>query len=321
MKKALTLALGAIAALALSACGSSGSSGASGLSGSGGASAATGGATIASKLILGGSPEFKTRTDGVPGLERVYGVVFGSYKSLDAGGPLTINALKSGQIDAGDIFTTDPSIAADNFVVLQDPKNLYAAQNVLPLINKAKATPGVTSALKAVSDKLDTPTLAALDVKVITEKQDPAAVAKSWLAQEGLDTTGTGASGVSVKVGSANFQESVLLAQIYAEALRAQGANVSTRLNIGSRETYVPGLKDGSIDLIPEYSGVLLQYFDPKATAVSSADVYAALQKAVPAPLTVLDQSSAQDKDAIVVTKATADTYHLVSIADLAKNG
>ncbi|WP_051943945.1 glycine betaine ABC transporter substrate-binding protein [Streptacidiphilus rugosus] len=321
MKKALTLALGAVTALALSACGSSGSSGASGLSGTGGTAAATGGATVASTLILGGSPEFKTRTDGVPGLERVYGVVFGSYKSLDAGGPLTINALKSGQIDAGDIFTTDPSIAADNFVVLQDPKNLYAAQNVLPLINKAKATPGVTAALKAVSDKLDTPTLAALDVKVITEKQDPAAVAKAWLAQEGLDTAGTGASGVSVKVGSANFQESVLLAQIYAEALRAQGANVSTRLNIGSRETYIPGLKDGSIDLIPEYSGVLLQYFDPKATAVSSADVYAALQKAVPAPLTVLDQSSAQDKDAIVVTKATADKYHLVSIADLARNG
>ncbi|MEZ0064548.1 osmoprotectant transport system substrate-binding protein [Streptacidiphilus sp. MAP12-20] len=323
MKKALTLVLAAASAVALTACGSSGSSGANGLSGGSASSVASGGggATVASKLILGGSPEFKTRSDGLPGLQRVYGVVFGSYKALDAGGPLTINALKSGQIDAGDIFTTDPSIAANGFVVLQDPKNLYAAQNVLPLINKAKATPGVTAALKAVSDKLDTATLAALDVKVITDKQDPAAVAKGWLAQQGLDKTGTGAAGTALKVGSANFQESVLLAEIYAEALRVQGANVTTRLNIGSRETYVPGLKDGSIDLIPEYSGVLLQYFDPKATAVSSADVFAALQKAVPAPLTVLDQSSAQDKDAIVVTKATADKYQLTSIADLAKNG
>jgi osmoprotectant transport system substrate-binding protein len=122
----------------------------------------------------------------------------------------------------------------------------------------------------------------------------------------------------TIVVGSANFQENVVLADIYADALKAKGIKVSTKLNIGSRETYIPALKDGSIDLIPEYSGVLLQYFDKSATAVSSADVYAALQKAVPAPLSVLDQSQAQDKDAIVVTKATADKYHLTSIADLA---
>ena len=122
----------------------------------------------------------------------------------------------------------------------------------------------------------------------------------------------------TIVVGSANFQENVVLADIYAEALKAKGVKVSTKLNIGSRETYIPALKDGSIDLIPEYSGVLLQYFYKTATAVSSADVLTALQKAVPAPLTVLDQSQAEDKDAIVVTKATADRYHLTSIADLA---
>lgn len=122
----------------------------------------------------------------------------------------------------------------------------------------------------------------------------------------------------TIVVGSANFQENVVLADIYAEALKAKGVKVSTKLNIGSRETYIPALKDGSIDLIPEYSGVLLQYFDKNATAVSSTDVLAALQKAVPAPLVVLDQSQAEDKDAIVVTKATADKYHLTSIADLA---
>jgi osmoprotectant transport system substrate-binding protein len=122
----------------------------------------------------------------------------------------------------------------------------------------------------------------------------------------------------TIVVGSANFQENVVLADIYAEALKAKGVKVTTKLNIGSRETYIPALKDGSIDLIPEYSGVLLQYFDKTATAVNSDDVLAALLKAVPAPLAVLDQSQAQDKDAIVVTKQTADKYHLTSIADLA---
>src|SRR6185503_15559661 len=122
----------------------------------------------------------------------------------------------------------------------------------------------------------------------------------------------------TIVVGSANFQENVVLADIYAEALKAKGVKVTTKLNIGSREAYIPALKDGSIDLIPEYSGVLLQYFDKTATAESSADVFSALQQAVPSPLTVLDQSQAEDKDAIVVTKATADRYHLISIADLA---
>src|SRR4051794_14163277 len=138
-------------------------------------------------------------------------------------------------------------------------------------------------------------------------------------------TTPAGAGGGSssaptdtIVVGSANFQENVVLADIYADALKAKGVKVTTKLNIGSRETYIPALKDGSIDLIPEYSGVLLQYFDKTASAVSSADVLSALQKAVPAPLTVLDQSQAEDKDAIVVTKATADKYKLQSIADLA---
>jgi osmoprotectant transport system substrate-binding protein len=121
----------------------------------------------------------------------------------------------------------------------------------------------------------------------------------------------------TIVVGSANFPENVLLADIYADALSAKGVQVTKKLNIGSRETYIPALKDGSIDLIPEYSGVLLQYFDKTATAVSSADVYAALQKAVPAPLTVLDQATAEDKDAVVVTKATATKYNLTSIGDL----
>lgn len=267
---------------------------------------------------MGGPPEFQTRASGIPGLAKVYGVTFKSFKALDTGGPVTITALKNGQVDAADIFTTDPSIPANNFVVLEDPKSIFAAQNVLPIINKAKATDGVKKTLNAVSAKLDTPGLTALVVKVITDKQDPDAVAKQWLTDNKLDTTGTDAAGATLTVGSANFQENVLLADIYADALKAQGANVSTKLNIGSRNKYVPGLQDGSIDVLPEYNGSILQFFDKNATASSPDDVFAALQKVLPANLTVLDQSAAQDSDAIVVTQATATKYHLKSIADLA---
>jgi osmoprotectant transport system substrate-binding protein len=143
-------------------------------------------APVASKLTLGAPPEFQVRADGIPGLKRVYGVTFKTYKKLDAGGPLTENALKNGQIDAGDIFTTDPLIAKNGWVVLADPKNLYTAQSVLPLINSSKASANVKSVLNAVSAKLTTDDLVQLNEKVSLEKQDPDTVAKDWLSQAGL---------------------------------------------------------------------------------------------------------------------------------------
>jgi osmoprotectant transport system substrate-binding protein len=318
MNRRTTMALtGATVLLtALAACGESGSSSSSGAAES---SSGAGGDTIAGNLVLGGPPEFETRPDGIPGLEEVYGVSFGEFRELDAGGPLTINALKNGQVDAADIFTTDPNIAANDWVVLEDPEDLYAAQNVVPLINTEKATDGVAAVLDAVSAQLTTEDLLALNEQVLIEQQDPAAVAGQWLTEKGLDATGTQAAGADLTIGSANFQENVILANIYAQALQAQGATVETQLNIGSRETYMPGLQDGSIDLIPEYSGVLLQYFDPEATAVSSEDVYAALPEVLPEGLSVLEQSEAEDKDAIVVTRETAEQYGLTSIADLAQ--
>lgn len=129
--------------------------------------------------------------------------------------------------------------------------------------------------------------------------------------------SGSGGSGGSIVVGSANFPEAELLAQIYAQALTAKGVNVTTKLNLGPRETYIPALKDGSIDLIPEYTGNLLLYFNDKATAVKPDEVYSALQEALPSGLTVLDKSPAEDKDAVVVTQETAQKYNLKSIADL----
>ena len=302
---------------ALTACGESGSSSAGGSAS--GSSPAEGGDTIAAGMVLGGPPEFETRPEGVVGLEDVYGVTFGEFRALDAGGPLTINALKNGQVDAADIFTTDPNILLNDWVVLEDPEDLFRAQRVLPLISTGAATDGVTAVLDGVSAQLTTEDLLALNEQVIIDQQDPAAVAGQWLAEKGLDAAGTQAAGADLTVGSANFPENVILANVYAQALQAQGATITTQLNIGSRETYMQGMQDGSLDLFPEYSGALLSYFDEEATAVSAEDVYAALPDALPEGLTVLAQAEAEDKDAIAVTRETAEEFGLTSIADLAK--
>lgn len=284
-------------------------------------SSSKGGGTIASQMIFGGPPEFKTRTDGIPGLKENYGVEFAKYTVTDVGGPVTVNALKRGQVDAVDLFTTDPAIKANDFVILEDPKSNFAAQNIVPIINKDKASDGVKTVLKGIQAKLTTDGLGTLIGEVANDKKDPADVAKGWLTDNGLDASGSSAKGVSLTVGSANFPENVILAEIYAGALTAQGATVKTKLNIGSREKYYPALESGSLDLFPEYTGTILTFIDKAATATSPDDVYAALAKALPANLVALDQAEAQDSDAVVVTQETADKFNLKTIADLAKKG
>ena len=141
---------------------------------------------VAKDLVLGGPPEWKTRETGVPGLKKIYDLDFKSFKSLDAGGPLSVQALKNGQVQAANLFTTDPNIPANDFVVLQDPKSLFAAQNVVPLITKSKVTDTVTTALNAVSAKLDTDTLATLVKEVVIDKKDAATVAQTFLTTNSL---------------------------------------------------------------------------------------------------------------------------------------
>ncbi|MFC6714232.1 glycine betaine ABC transporter substrate-binding protein [Branchiibius cervicis] len=270
-------------------------------------------------MIFGGPAEFQTRADGLPGLTKHYGVTFSKFITTDTGGPVTVTALKNGRIDAADLFTTDPSIKANDFVILTDPKSNFAAQNIVPIVNKAKANQGTQDVLNAISAKLTTADLGTLVGAVQNDKKDPETVAKQWLTDHPLGTAANAASGATLTVGSANFPENVVLAWIYADALKSAGANVTTKLNIGSREKYFPALKSGSIDVFPEYNGAVLSYLDKNATASSTADVDAALAKALPSSLIALKSSSAEDSDAIVVTKATAEKYKLTSIADLAK--
>ncbi len=130
--------------------------------------------------------------------------------------------------------------------------------------------------------------------------------------------TGGSCSGDGLIVGSANFPEAETVANLYAEVLRANGFTVDTKLDIGSREAYIPALRKCAISVIPEYTGNLLQYLDKNATATSAADVDSALGKALGSDLAIGTPAPGQDSDAVVVTRATAQRWNLRTIADLA---
>jgi osmoprotectant transport system substrate-binding protein len=140
---------------------------------------------VAGQLTLGAPAQFRTRADGVPALKSVYGVQFGNFTVTEAGGTVTVNALKNGSIDAADIFSTDPAIVQNHFVSLQDPKSMFAAQNVVPMFKQGVLSQPMKDACDAVSAKLDTATLAKL-VAQVAGGQDADKVAKAWLSKEGL---------------------------------------------------------------------------------------------------------------------------------------
>ncbi|MGH8834559.1 MAG: glycine betaine ABC transporter substrate-binding protein [Actinomycetes bacterium] len=141
-------------------------------------------AAVSKDMIIGGPPEMKQRREQQ--FKDVYGLEFKEWQALDVGGPLTVTALKDGNVQVANLFTTDPAIVDNNFVVLEDTKNVFGAQNVTPLVFKAGVDQNITDTLNAVSAKLDTQTLTQLVSKVATDHEDADQVAKDWLNSVGL---------------------------------------------------------------------------------------------------------------------------------------
>ncbi|ANG86324.1 ABC transporter substrate-binding protein [Microbacterium aurantiacum] len=139
------------------------------------------------------------------------------------------------------------------------------------------------------------------------------------LAPETEAPAAGGETSETIVIGSQAYYSNEIIAEIYAQALEAGGFDVSRdAFNSGQRDAYIPALESGEITLFPEYSGNLLQYFDPETEARTADEVYAALPDALPEGLSVLDQSTATDQDSYTVTAAFAEENGLVEIGDLA---
>lgn len=123
--------------------------------------------------------------------------------------------------------------------------------------------------------------------------------------------------GESVVVGSQDYYSNEIIAEIYAQALEDAGFDVERQFSIGQRDAYMPSIEAGDISVFPEYTGNLLQFYDPDTEAREPDDVYEELVAALPENLTVLEQAEATDQDSVTVTKEFADTHDLSTIADL----
>ena len=140
-------------------------------------------AAVAGDFTLTAPPEFKERPQGIPGLEKTYGITFGSFRPLTGQG--IVQALKNGQADVANIYSTDPAIAANEFVALEDTKKNFGSQNIVPLVRADRADE-VKDALNAVSAKLTTEAIAQMLKQTDIDKKDPKAVAQEFLTANGL---------------------------------------------------------------------------------------------------------------------------------------
>lgn len=143
-------------------------------------------APVASRLVFGGPPECAQRPLCLPGLNTVYGVLFDDFEALDVGGPQTIAALKTDEVQIGLLFSTDPSIRENGFVPLVDDKHLQNAENITPVIRSDRLNDEVRGLLDAVSARLSTQNVTELVGEVVIDKRNIAAVARDFLASNGL---------------------------------------------------------------------------------------------------------------------------------------
>lgn len=242
-----------------------------------------------------------------------------TFKPLDSGGPLTVDALKNKSIDIAVLFSVDGNIPANHWVVLKDDKNLQEPDHFVPAIRTQAATPEVSKVLNAVNAKLTPEAVQGMVKSVTVDGQKADDVAKDWLKTNKLpgDLKATG----NITVGSANFAESEIVGYVYSEALKASGMTVTDKPKIGAREVYLPALESGQIDLVPEFTYTLLTTLDPQAKPANNLDAVttAARAQAEKKGFTLLTPAPADDVNVYVVRPDTAKKYNLKTISDLAK--
>ncbi|SDF17097.1 osmoprotectant transport system substrate-binding protein [Blastococcus fimeti] len=219
-------------------------------------------------------------------------------------------------------------IEGDQLVVLEDDLELQNADNVIPAVNAATAAanPALLPALDAVSAALTTDELVELNAAVDLQRESAEDVATAWVEESGV-TDGLEQGSGTIVVGGGNFTESTILANIYAEVLRAAGFDASAR-EVGNRDLYLAALIEGTeIQAFPEYVSTVTEALNAKVNGpnpepVASGDVeatVAALQPLAEANGLVFGEpSEAADQNAFAVTQAFADELGVSTLSELA---
>jgi glycine betaine/choline ABC-type transport system substrate-binding protein len=231
-----------------------------------------------------------------------------------------IGALDEGSAQVGVAFSTNPGISRPDILTLRDDKHMIGIDNIVPIIRRASAARAGRAALRrldAASRLLTTLQLRDLNQQVIDGRQ-PAAVGASFVDDHGLARSGASRKKATLVVGFMDFAENEVLANIYAETLRAAGYRVRVKSVGGLRPEVVAAMKKHTIDLYPGYARSLADYLTNRQIEV--ANVRPQLTKA----LAKIGARAARfapgsDTDVYVMKRSTASALGIAKISDLAR--
>lgn len=281
----------------------------------------------ASDLVLGGPPDCPTNPYCIGGLQEVYGVDLSeNFVSLDGGGPLTVEALRNGEIDVAVLFSTNAVIADEGWVVLEDPDGLINADNIVPVMSDELVESygdSFTALVDEVSAALDTEQLTELNRQFEIELLDADEVARTWLEENDL-LSGNGepaGDGPTITIGAQDFAESEVLAQVYGQALEAGGYPVEYQSLGGFRDIVFSSFESDSINFTLEYAASALEFLNESAgEATADIDETADLLDGYLEELGLVatEPSPAVNSNSFVVTAETSEELGLTSLADLA---
>jgi glycine betaine/choline ABC-type transport system substrate-binding protein len=222
--------------------------------------------------------EFRTRADGVPGLARTYNAAYATANYKDIGSTAE-TGIASGQCAAGEVFTTDSAIAANTLYVLRDDKGLFPPDNV-GLVVRAQVLeqhPGIAAILAPVAARITTDEITRMNRAVEVDRRSVTDVAHQWLQDNALldaapQVSGAGTEkcpesaasidggGARLRIGSKAFAEEELLATVARLVLERHGYTVDDSVHAAD-PAIDRALRDGTIDMLWQYTGTELQEF------------------------------------------------------------
>ncbi|NVO31788.1 ABC transporter permease/substrate-binding protein [Hymenobacter lapidiphilus] len=225
----------------------------------------------ASKLLAGFSPEFVGRSDGLPGLRQLYGLDPASVVLAPA---LVYEAVRSGDVDLIDGYSTDGRIRAYDLQVLRDDRHAFPPYQAVPVVRRQalEAHPELAPALARLAGQLSDSVMTELNYRVDIRHETPRAVAHDFLRRRGLWHAPQPATGATIRLGSKIFGEQYILAEMYAALIKGYtNLQVEAKTGLGGTSICADALRTGAIDLYPEYTGTgLLVVLQPSAAVLDS---------------------------------------------------
>ena len=240
------------------------------------------------------------------------------FVALDAGGPLTKEALANGEIDVALLFTSSAEEGTYGWVHLEDDRGLQPAENIIPAIRSDLLDDRLVGALDAVSATLTTESIQPLVARVTAGVTATEAAAEFLEVAEIAAAKDPAVGGMSpLTVGSASFPESEVVAELYTQALRGAGIEAVHTPDLGFREVYLPALEDGDVDVVPEFVGSLLTHLGGEPSSDLDQSLDALTAAAAERGIALLAPAPAQSQNGFYVRAADADTLGLATVSDL----